>query len=111
MKRFSRKAAWLGLAASLLLTACGGPAPAPAPALVVADPTSGPEATQPATAQPVAGAEAATDAPIAQASEAAVPTAEAALYNGIPHGITAEGFYYLGEAAAPAALTDYSDFL
>ncbi len=38
-------------------------------------------------------------------------TAAVALFNGIPHGITAEGFPYLGNPDAPVTMIDYSDFL
>ncbi|MSP13201.1 MAG: hypothetical protein EXR62_09620 [Chloroflexi bacterium] len=36
---------------------------------------------------------------------------EAALFKGIPHGVTAEGFFYLGQPDAPVTMVDYSDFL
>ncbi len=39
------------------------------------------------------------------------PTAAVALFNGLPHGITAEGFPYLGDPDAPITMIDYSDFL
>lgn len=30
---------------------------------------------------------------------------------GLPHGVTPEGFHYLGRAEAPATLVEYADFL
>lgn len=32
-------------------------------------------------------------------------------FKGIPQGVTAEGFYFLGAADAPVVFYDYSDFL
>lgn len=41
----------------------------------------------------------------------AVPTDAVALYDGLTHGLTAEGFPYLGDPNAPLTMIDYSDFL
>ncbi len=76
-------------------------------------------ATQPASLNN-APASAATNVPTAtsallpiSAELQPMPTATAAmaLFNGIPHGITAEGFPYLGNPDAPITMIDYSDFL
>lgn len=42
---------------------------------------------------------------------AAAASDEHSLFHGIPHGYTAEGFPYLGDANAAVTLYDYSDFL
>lgn len=41
----------------------------------------------------------------------AAPTDAVALYDGLTHGITADGFPYLGDPNAPLTMIDYSDFL
>jgi hypothetical protein len=33
------------------------------------------------------------------------------LFDGVPHGVTPDGFYFLGQPNAPVTMTDYSDFL
>jgi hypothetical protein len=33
------------------------------------------------------------------------------LFDGVPHGVTSDGFYFLGQPNAPVTMTDYSDFL
>lgn len=76
-------------------------------------------ATQPvplnnALASTVTNVPTATSAPLPIAAELQpMPTATdvVALFNGIPHGITAEGFPYLGNPDAPITMIDYSDFL
>jgi hypothetical protein len=46
----------------------------------------------------------------ATAPPIAAPAAEL-LYEGVPHGVTPEGFFALGNPEAPITLYDYSDFL
>jgi hypothetical protein len=67
----------------------------------------------------------ATDEPLVEPSPTAVtasaePTGasepeevaeDAPLFDGITHGYTDDGFPFLGDAAAPVTLIDYSDFL
>ncbi len=65
--------------------------------------------TLPTAANTAAPTVAATETP-AVVVEAA-PTDAVALYDGLTHGITAEGFPYLGDPNAPLTMTDYSDFL
>lgn len=108
-------------ALAVLMAACGSQQPAttpratptaaptlaPSPAIAAAAPTA--TVIQPET-QIQAPTSAATDAPALPSPTApAVPALP--LYNGIPHGVTPDGFYFLGNPAAPVTLTDYSDFL
>ena len=67
-------------------------------------------ATQPV---PLNNTSASTVTNVPTATSAPLPTATdaVALFNGIPHGITAEGFPYLGNPDAPITMIDYSDFL
>ena len=121
---------------ALLLTACGGEGTAPQ---VTARPAELDSATEGAgaprapanAAQPtlLPGAQTVAPLPASRASPrpatptpsaartatpVGVPQADAqpvALFDGIPHGLTADGFPFLGAADAPVTLTDYSDFL
>jgi hypothetical protein len=103
-----------GGAAVLLLVACSGAPAAPVGAVLTPAMPSLADTAVPAATVPPATEEAAPTATVVPtlAPETATPPAEEApLYKGIPHGVTADGFYYLGEADAPATMTDYSDFL
>lgn len=84
----------LGLAGAARLVACGG--------VTTGTATAPSAATSPAAAaQSGAGSAAST----ATTDVAAPP------YQGIAQGRTPDGFFTLGDAAAPVALIDYSDFL
>jgi hypothetical protein len=103
---------------AVLLAACGAQQPSP-----TREPTLAPAPAQITTLQPPAATaiptptvaqleapaltQAATEAPLLPSATApALP-----LYNGIPHGVTPDGFFFLGVPDAPVTLTDYSDFL
>ncbi len=79
--------------------ATAAPAEAPTQARVVPTATSIQLQTQTPTAPPLAP------------SPTVVPIQTLPLFNGIPHGITPDGFHFLGMPDAPVTLTDYSDFL
>lgn len=106
------------LAISVALIACGAAQPAPTAAPSATEPpTAAPSTALPATLPPTAGA-ATESAPMATAAIELPPTqapapepAAEALYMGLPHGVTPEGFFYLGRADAPVTVYDYSDFL
>jgi hypothetical protein len=96
-----------------LLLACGtsstpaGQLPPPtAPSSAGATAPSAPATAAPVAAQPAQAPAATAAAPTASQAE---PTAAAA--GGIPEGVTAEGYHYLGRPDAPATLVMYSDFL
>jgi hypothetical protein len=103
-----------------LLTACGAGGQQPASTPVPIAPSQPPVATAtsteaPALAAPTAtvalpAALAATDAPPLPSPSAPIVPA-LPLYNGITHGVTPNGFFFLGDPDAPVTLTDYSDFL
>ena len=90
----------------LFLTACAGAATRAAPS---SSPTVGGATRTPSTQTSPAPATAESTADAAQPTTDVAPTP--AEYNGIPQGVTDEGFYRLGDAAAPVTLIDYSDFL
>ena len=103
-----------------LLLACGNtstPAaqlpPTTVPSSAGASAPSAPATAAPVAAQPTQAQGALTTAPPATAAappaSQAEPTAAAA--GGIPEGVTAEGYHYLGQPNAPATLVMYSDFL
>lgn len=95
-----------------LLTACADAATPQLEATRAAppDPTVAlPTPTPPVQASPVpATADSAADTSQPAPTEAAPDAAD---YNGIPQGVTDEGFYRLGDPDAPLTLIDYSDFL
>jgi hypothetical protein len=111
----------------LALSSCQAPPAAQAPTAVpspqpsaITKPTIKPtteantEANTEATAVPQqqpTGVPEATPVPPTELPVVEAAAAQAALYQGIPHGYTAEGFPYLGDANAAVTLTDYSDFL
>jgi len=43
--------------------------------------------------------------------ETVTPTPASKTFDGMPQGLTARGFPYLGDPEAPVTLVDYSDFL
>lgn len=107
---------------SLLVVACAGPeAVAPVaeePTEATALPTT-PVTTLEPTAMPDPTITA-IDSPVATVAPTAVfePTPEPtptevplALFDGMPQGLTDEGFAFLGNPDAPVIVTDYSDFL
>lgn len=100
----------LGLTGAAWLAACGG--------LASGVPTaSAPPAASRATTTPAASSGAASSASTAPALDGtAAPSAAPTMaamppHKGIPQGRTPEGFFFLGAAAAPVTLSDYSDFL
>jgi hypothetical protein len=100
-----RHAVHIFLLTTFVLTACSAAQATPAippPAPIEASPT--------APAAPTPAAPSTTEAAAPPTDEAPAP-AEAVLFNGIPQGITDEGFPYLGDPRAPVTLIDYSDFL
>lgn len=72
-------------------------------------PTSNEPAAVVETLPTAAPTVAATETPAVVVESA--PTDAVALYDGLTHGLTAEGFPYLGNPDAPLTLIDYSDFL
>lgn len=107
------------LALSVALVACGAAQPAPTVAPPATEPpTPAPPTALPATLPPTVGAPTVgattVSAPTAAAATELPPTeapAAEALYMGLPHGVTPEGFFYLGQVDAPVTVYDYSDFL
>jgi hypothetical protein len=122
------------LALIAVLSACGAPAATvrqtQAPAtiartIVQASPTSGQAATATSTSARVSTATAVVTAPasaIATQTETPAPAAAteapaiagqlaASQYQGLPQGVTPDGFPFLGKPDAPITLIDYSDFL
>ena len=107
---------------SFLIAACAGPEatapvaeqPSEATALptepaVTLEPTDVPEPTIAATDVPVATV-GPTDVP--EPTPEPTPTeVPFALFDGMPQGLTDEGFAFLGNPDAPVTVTDYSDFL
>lgn len=95
------------LMAAVLLAGCDG----------AQQPTSTVVATISPTTAPIATAPPPTQAPAqpAQSNQVIAPTATVApafpSYKGILHGVTPQGFFFLGDPNAPVTLTDYSDFL
>ena len=102
------------------LVACSGQAlnaPTAAVDLSVAASTDSPAPVPTETRQPVPE----TDTPRAVSESAltasatpqeeVTPTSASKDFEGIPQGLTAAGFPYLGDPHAPVTLTDYSDFL
>jgi protein-disulfide isomerase len=102
-----------GLLCAVLLVACGRastPAAQPAPSNPPAGAPSNTRATAalPA-AQPTTARAPDTAIPAAPTTTLAAPTTAPA--SGIPEGVTAEGYHYLGRPDAPVTLVMYSDFL
>ncbi len=93
-----RRVLWLPLLLLplFLLAACNGTEMQPEPAAPTTADTA--PATQPTAAPPAPTAAAPSEA------QAGTP------YNGVPQGLTPEGFPFLGAANAPVTLTDHSDF-
>ena len=93
-----RRVLWLPLLVLplFLLAACNGTETQPLPSAPTTADTA--PATQPTAAAPAPTAAVASEAP------AGTP------YNGVPQGLTADGFPFLGAANAPVTLTDHSDF-
>jgi len=95
------------------LTACGVQSPE------IAKPVDNATATAPAAGKPTTHTPESSN-PQETVTEATAhatgtpmhkETALAILFNGIPHGMTEDGFPYLGDADAGVTLIDYSDFL
>ncbi len=93
-----RRVLWLPLLVLplFLLAACNGTETQPEPAAPTTADTA--PATQPTAAAPAPTAATPGEAPAGT------------LYNGVPQGLTAEGFPFLGAANAPVTMTEYSDF-
>ena len=100
-----RCTAWTLMLVALGLAACGGQS----------TPRSVDGGASPGTAAAprASSAAASSAAPATAATTAAVASAPAGSgrYAGIAQSRTAEGYYMLGEPAAPVVLTHYSDFL
>lgn len=107
-----RRRTWITIAPVLAMLAVGcaaqpaatlAPAPTTSPTVAPSTPTT----TTTTANQP-------TDMPTIAAPAASAPTVAAptlGLFEGVPHGVTPEGFYFLGQPNAPVTMTDYSDFL
>ena len=106
-----------GLLCAIVLVACGNastPAAQPAPTAAPSNPPAGAPSNTRATAalsaaQPTTARAPDTARPAAPTTTLAAPTTAPA--SGIPEGVTAEGYHYLGRPDAPVTLVMYSDFL
>jgi len=103
---FMRIRSWKTVAPLLVILAAGcasqpAPAPTSAPGIQPAAPSV------PATRRAAAPTQALATAPVIGAP----PAPALGLFEGVPHGVTPEGFYFLGQPHAPVTMTDYSDFL
>lgn len=91
------------------LTACGGSTPA----------TTQPSASAPGASETIAAIQPSASSSAAPGATSATTPAAAATqvaqadrpYAALPQSRTSEGYYVLGQADAPVALTFYSDFL
>jgi hypothetical protein len=108
-----KRRTWITVAPVLAMLAVGcatqpnatsAPAPATKPAAAPSSPTT--TTTTTTASQP-------TNAPTVAAPAVAAPAAAPTLglFDGVPHGVTPDGFYFLGQPNAPVTMTDYSDFL
>jgi protein-disulfide isomerase len=87
------------------LVACGGQTARQETGASAASPAASVAAATTASVSPTASASAATTA------SPAASAATSGRYAGIAQSKTAEGYYALGDAAAPVTLMHYSDFL
>ena len=108
------------LVLALLLVGCGAnptttstPAGRTASAPPAAPPANSPAAATATSSTPAAatGTSAAAPSAAATAAPSAAPNAASGKYASIPQSKTAEGYYVLGDGAAPIVMMHYSDFL
>ena len=100
---------------AVLMVVCGAQQPTASPTTVPAIPAAPAAVPSPsaATAAPTKAPVVATATSIQLQTQTPTeaPLQTLPLFNGIPHGITPDGFHFLGMFDAPVTLTDYSDFL